>query len=184
MPCSPFKFPGQIQKVLIFTRNHATMKLTKLTAYTCLLLISVFSITSCEKDAEAKKTNRYEKTGIVLDGAQETPAVPTTALGTMDVLYIKGTKILNYKVSWSGLTGAPAAMHVHGLAPLGYAAGIVQTIISAPNANFPATGSYTGTLLVDGVVVKEENLLNGLYYINIHTAAYPGGEIRGQIRFQ
>jgi hypothetical protein len=37
---------------------------------------------------------------------------------------------------------------------------------------------------VDGVAVREEDLLNGMYYINIHTATYPGGEIRGQIVFQ
>jgi hypothetical protein len=160
------------------------MKLIKLTVLSSLLLISLFSTSSCEKDAETKKTNRYEKTGIAVNGAQETPAVPSSATGTMDVIYTRGTKMLNYKVSWSGLTAAPSAMHIHGLAPTGFAAGIVQTIISAPNANFPATGSYTGTLLVDGVVVKEENLLNGLYYVNIHTATYPGGEIRGQIVFQ
>jgi hypothetical protein len=32
--------------------------------------------------------------------------------------------------------------------------------------------------------VKEENVLNGQYYILIRTAAYPAGEIRGQITFQ
>ncbi|MEK7224254.1 MAG: CHRD domain-containing protein [Bacteroidota bacterium] len=33
-------------------------------------------------------------------------------------------------------------------------------------------------------MIKELDLLNGNYYINIHTAAYPGGEIRAQIEFQ
>jgi hypothetical protein len=160
------------------------MKLIKLTAFSFVLLAALLSVASCEKEAEAKKSVLYEKKGIVLSGAQETPATPSAAIGSMDVTYIRGTKMLSYKVTWSGLTGAPQAMHVHGLAPAGFAAPVFQTIISAPNAAFPASGSYSGTMLVDGIVVKEENLLNGMYYMNIHTPTYPGGEIRGQIKFQ
>jgi hypothetical protein len=178
----------RMEKVLIFTSNQATMKLIKLTAFSITLFAAFLSITSCEKEAEAKKTVLYEKKGIVLSGAQETPANPSPALGSMDVTYIKGTKTLSYKVTWSGLAGPPVAMHIHGLAPTGYAAGIVQTILAAPSAAFGVSGSYSGTMLVDGVVVKEENLLAGLYYMNIHTntapTPYPAGEIRGQIRFQ
>ncbi|MES1225442.1 MAG: CHRD domain-containing protein [Bacteroidota bacterium] len=79
-------------------------------------------------------------------------------------------------------------MHIHGLAPTGFAAGVVQTILggTANPTLFPANnGKYSGTLLVDGVVVKEADLLNGLYYMNIHTPSpyYPSGEIRGQITF-
>jgi hypothetical protein len=160
------------------------MKLIKLTAFSFILIAALLSVSSCEKEAEQKKTVLYEKKGIVLSGAQETPANPSAALGSMDVTYIKGTKTLSYKVTWSGLTGAPIAMHVHGLAPVGFAAPVFQTIISAPNAAFPISGSYSGTMLVDGIVVKEENLLAGMYYMNIHTPTYTGGEIRGQIKFQ
>ncbi len=167
------------------------MKLIKLTALTSLLFVFVFGISSCEKIAEKKKTTDYQKNGIALTGAQETPAVPSTALGIMDVFYSKETRILNWSVTWSGLTGPVAAMHIHGLAPSGFAAGVVQNIITAsggiatPSATlYPATGKFSGTMLVDGFVVKEQDLLNGLYYMNIHTATYPGGEIRAQIIFQ
>ncbi len=166
------------------------MKLIRLTALTSLVLGLLLATTSCEKVAEEKKTTDYEKKAIPLTGAQETPATPTTALGTMDVSYSKETRILSYSVTWSGLTGPVAAMHIHGLAPVGYAAGVVQNIITssggiaAPGAAYPATGKFSGTLLADGVVVKELDLLNGMYYLNIHTATYPGGEIRGQIVFQ
>lgn len=167
------------------------MKLIKLTALTSLLFVFVFGISSCEKNAEKKKTTDYQKNGIALTGAQETPAVTTSALGSMNVFYSKETRILTWSVTWTGLTGPVAAMHIHRPAPVGFAAGVVQNIISAsgglatPNATlYPATGKFSGTLLADGVVVKEEDLLNGLYYMNIHTAAFPGGEIRGQIVFQ
>jgi hypothetical protein len=82
-------------------------------------------------------------------------------------------------------------MHIHGQATVGYPAAVVQNIITSsggittPSATrFPATGTFSANLLVDGVVVKENDILNGFYYINIHTAAFPAGEIRGQIKFQ
>jgi hypothetical protein len=167
------------------------MTWSKPTAISFMLLAALLSFTACERDAEQKKTTDYNKLDLALTGAQETPATPTTALGSMDVSYSKETRVLNYAVEWSGLTGPVTAMHVHGLAPKGYAAGVVQNIITSsgglatPNANlYGATGKFAGSMFVDGVVIREEDVINGMYYINIHTAAYPGGEIRGQIVFQ
>ena len=165
--------------------NHAKMKLLKLTAFTSILFITLLSFNSCQNDDEVAKSTEYNKTGIIMSGAQETPPVATSAIGSLDVAYSKATKMLTYKVSWSGLTGNPISMHIHGLAPVSYPAGIVQTILSAPNAAlFPASGTYSGSLLADEVVVKEVDILNGLYYMNIHTAAFPSGELRAQIKFQ
>ena len=160
------------------------MRFIKLTAFSLIFFTTILSLSSCEKEAESKKGVVYQKTGIVMSGAQENPANPSGALGTMDVTYIKGTKMLTYKVTWSGLTGAPIAAHIHGLAPVGFNAGVFQTIIAAASPAYGISGSFSGSLLVDGIVVKEENLLSGLYYINIHTPTYTGGEIRGQIKFQ
>jgi CHRD domain len=170
-----------MEKVLIFIANLTIMKWIKLTAFATILLGILATFNSCEKAAEAKKTVLYEKKGIVMSGAQETPAITSPALGTLDVFYIKGTKTLSYTINWSGLTGNPVGMHVHGLAPTGFAAPVLQNISTT---GLTASGSRSGTLLVDGVVIKEESLLSGLYYINIHTATFPGGEIRGQIVFQ
>lgn len=165
------------------------MKLIKLTALSLLLTGSLFIISSCESDAELRRTSDYSKTGIMLTGANETPATPTTALGTLDVSYTKSSKILSYTINWSGLTGPVTAAHIHGLAPTGYAAGVLQSfstsaIVKCPTVSNTSCGTYKGTLLVDDVVVKEDNLLNGMYYVNLHTATYPAGEIRAQIRFQ
>jgi CHRD domain len=170
------------------------MKLIKLTALPILLFILVTGITSCEKNSEEKKTTDFEKKDIPMTGAQENPAVPTTGLGSMDVFYTKETRTLTYTVRWSGLTDSVMLMHIHGLAPVGFNAAVVQNIVAASNTIFPQktsgkytftkTGTLSGTLLADGVVVKEHDILNGQYYINIHTTTYPGGEIRGQIRFQ
>jgi hypothetical protein len=184
----------QIQKKPIFTVNHATMRVLKLTAVSILLFAFVINMTSCEPDDEIKSTQEYVKTGILMTGAQETPGNPSPAIGYMDVNYNVGTKILSYKVTWQGLTDSVMLMHIHGLAPIGYAAGVVQNIVTPTNGIYPQktnnkytytqSGTISNTLTVDGVKVKEEDLLNGYYYMNIHTTNYPGGEIRGQIRFQ
>ncbi len=170
------------------------MKLIKITTLSSLLFVFVFGTVSCEKAAEEKKTTDYEKKGILLTGAQETPAVPTTALGTMDVFYTKETRMLTYTVTWSGLSDSLSLMHIHGLAPTGFAAPVVQNIVAGSNSIFPQktsgkftflrSGTISGTLLADGVLVKEQDIINGLFYMNIHTSVYPGGEIRGQITFQ
>lgn len=170
------------------------MKFFQLPAYLILSVSLLGGLASCEKNAEQKKTTDYSKVGIPLTGAQETPAVPSPALGSMDVFYSKETRTLTYTVRWSGLTDSVSLMHIHGLAPTGFAAPVIQTIVGTSNTIFPQktagkftyakTGSLSGVLLADGVAVKEQDLLNGLFYMNIHTATYPGGEIRGQIRFQ
>lgn len=170
------------------------MKLIKLTALPLLLFVSILALVSCEPDAEIKKTTDFQKNGIVLSGSQETPAITSSAIGSMDVFYSKETRTLTYKVTWSGLTDSVLLMHIHGLAPTGFAAGVVQNIVTTSNSIFPQktsgkftfakSGTLSGTMLVDGVVVKEADLLNGQYYMNIHTTPFPAGEIRGQIRFQ
>jgi CHRD domain len=167
------------------------MKLIKLTALTSLFFVFVLGNISCEKNAEKKKTTDYEKKGILMTSAQEVPVNSSTAIGIMDVSYSKETRLLTWSVTWSGLTGAVSLMHIHGLAPKGYSAPVVYNIIAASNALalpnptlYPATGKFNGTVLADGFVIKEQDLLNGLYYMNIHTVANGGGEIRGQIVFQ
>ena len=166
------------------------MKLIKLTASSLLLLSLVFGISSCERDAEQKITTDYSKSGIILNGANETPATTSSALGSMDVFYTRETRILSYTVSWSGLTGPVTAMHIHGKAPAGFPAAVFQNIITSsngiftPGAAYGTTGKISATLLIDGVTVNEADLLSGQYYMNIHTTANPGGEIRAQIVFQ
>jgi len=161
----------------------------KLTALPLFMVASLFMISSCESDAELKRTSDYSKNGIAMTGAQETPAVNSSALGTLDVSYTRSSKILTYTVNWSGLTGPVVAAHIHGLAPTGFAAGVVQTfsltaITRCATVSNTSCGTYKGSLKVDDVVIKEQDLINGVYYVNLHTAAFPGGEIRGQIRFQ
>ncbi|WGS22912.1 MULTISPECIES: CHRD domain-containing protein [unclassified Bradyrhizobium] len=114
-----------------------------------------------------------EKLKATLSGKSEVPPTTSTATGTADIDYDAATKKLTWKLSYSGLTGPATAAHFHGPAESGKNAGVAVAI---PNAGkSPAEGSAT---LTDA---QAADLLAGKYYVNIHTAANPGGEIRGQV---
>jgi hypothetical protein len=114
-----------------------------------------------------------EKLKAVLDGKSEVPANSSSATGTADLDYDAATKKLSWKVSYSGLSGPATAAHFHGPAETGKNAGVAVPIPGI--ASSPAEGSAT---LTDA---QAADLLAGKLYVNIHTAANPGGEIRGQV---
>ena len=108
-----------------------------------------------------------------LTGAQEVPPVTTQGKGSAEVSFEPASKKLSWTVTYSGLSGPATAAHFHGPAEAGKNAGVAVPI---PNqANSPVTGSAT---LTDA---QAADLQAGRYYVNIHTAANPGGEIRGQV---
>jgi hypothetical protein len=114
-----------------------------------------------------------EKMKATLDGKSEVPANTSAGKGTADIDYDAATKKLSWKLTYSGLTGPATAAHFHGPAEPGMNAGIAVAIPNA--ASSPAEGSAT---LTDA---QAHDLLAGKYYVNVHTAANPGGEIRGQV---
>ena len=150
------------------------MRAPKLTAILFSLVILVF--VSCSKDS--KVGNIYTGDYLPMTGAQETPAVTTTAAGNISADYNKLTKLLNYRITFTGLSANASAAHIHGLGEAGTSAPVVQTFSSFPAAK---AGTYTGSLFADGVKIKEDDILAGRYYVNIHNASFPAGEIRGQI---
>lgn len=152
------------------------MRFLKLFSLLALVACS-FSINSCSDKTDV---NVIRKLGIVMDGTQEVPAKPGAWNGTMDIEYNKDTRLLFYKITWNSLSGAPIAAHIHGLGAKGFAAPVIQTFSGFTAAT---AGTFSGSVFIDGVVFKEESLYAGEYYINMHTALNPGGEIRGQVQF-
>jgi hypothetical protein len=114
-----------------------------------------------------------EKMKATLDGKSETPPNASTATGTADIDYDAASKKLTWKLTYSGLTGPATAAHFHGPAEAGKNAGVAVAIPNATTS--PNEGSAT---LTDA---QAADLLAGKYYVNVHTAANPGGEIRGQV---
>jgi hypothetical protein len=112
------------------------------------------------------------KMKATLNGAQEVPAVTTRGTGMANFTFDTVTRKLDYDISYSGLTGPAAAAHIHGPAAAGANAGVM---VPFPAAASPIKGSATLT------EAQATALMAGNTYVNVHTAAHGGGEIRGQI---
>jgi CHRD domain/PEP-CTERM motif len=121
----------------------------------------------------------------LLTGAGENPPNGSPATGT--ALFSLTGDLLSINITYSGLTGGPAAAaHIHCCASPGTNANVWVPFAGFPNAT---SGTYTNTIDLSTFVFSgggtEAALLaglsNGTAYANIHNATFPGGEIRGQI---
>jgi hypothetical protein len=154
------------------TFNHSREIILSIT-----LLLSSFIIMSgsCDKDDNNTVDNEYSLTANA-SGANEFPANAATATGGLTGTYNKETNKLTYTIVWTGLTGTANALHFHGPALPGANANPVITLaITTPTATGGATGEVTLT------EAQEADMLAGKWYWNVHTTAFTGGEIRGQV---
>jgi hypothetical protein len=110
----------------------------------------------------------------VATGANETPAVSTPATGIGSFIISKTLYKVDYKFVANGLTGPITMAHLH------YGAVGKNGAVA-----FPLT--VNGNVLSGTITTSrafEDSLANEKVYINIHTAANPNGEIRGQVYYQ
>ncbi|WP_120290693.1 CHRD domain-containing protein [Tardiphaga sp. 71_E8_N1_1] len=113
-----------------------------------------------------------DKMKATLNSASEVPANTSAGKGTADIDFDPATKKLTWKLTYSGLTGPATMAHFHGPAEAGKNAGVAVPITPA------TSGSEGSATLTDA---QAADLLAGKYYVNIHTEANKGGEIRGQV---
>lgn len=114
-----------------------------------------------------------------LSGANEVPARATPATGVASILYNPGTKIISVHVEVENYANAVTGSHIH-TAPVGVNGAV--TLGLGAEASYTRTGdSLTGNFLNLTYPGASLPLLTGGTYINLHSAQYPGGEIRGQI---
>lgn len=108
-----------------------------------------------------------------MSGANERPATPSAATGSFAGVVDPVSRVLSYTVTYSGIT--PTAGHLHRINNSTTGNGPVE--IPFPALGSPIIGTATLT-----TASRVDSLLNGFYYSNLHTPAYPGGEIRGNIK--
>jgi hypothetical protein len=108
-----------------------------------------------------------------LSGASEVPPTQSIAKGNLQATLDKNTRVLTWTLSVSGLSGPPTAAHFHGPAAAGENAGVAAPI--------SVTGQPTDNGAVTLTSAQMDDLLAGRWYVNVHTAANPNGEIRGQM---
>jgi hypothetical protein len=111
-----------------------------------------------------------------LEGAQEVPPNGSPAIGSVSGGYDPGTMMFFIHVEFSGLTGTTTASHIHGPANPGINAGV---LLALPIEFGVTSGSfdYATTL----TAMQASQLIDGLWYVNVHTVAFPGGELRAQL---
>ncbi|MBP9055827.1 MAG: CHRD domain-containing protein, partial [Saprospiraceae bacterium] len=113
-----------------------------------------------------------ETFSAILDGSEEIPAVNTPALGLASAIYTSNTNVLELNILATNLSGPIIGFHLHNGAA-GTTGPVVQNLESF------VVGSTVIVKLNAGDYIAA--LRNGDIYVNIHTEAYPNGEIRGQL---
>jgi hypothetical protein len=113
---------------------------------------------------------------VLLSGAQCVPPVDTTGSGTADLTFDPATRVVAWKIPYSGLSSPSTMAHFHGPAKQGQNAPPVIWLSTqgSPPAN-PMTGSATLT------PEQAQQFSAGEWYVNVHTQSHPAGEIRGQV---
>ena len=112
-----------------------------------------------------------------IDGLQETPPNASPGTGYADLQFDTVTKVLSWTITYSGLVAGTTNAHFHGPGAPGVPAGV--------RIGIPFTPAVTGATLIGSSAplsaLFESELLGQLWYINIHSSTFPGGEIRGQV---
>ena len=108
-----------------------------------------------------------------LRGANEVPPAVSQGSGSVDAVLNKDTMQLRWKVNFSAMTGPATMAHFHGPAAVGANSGVALGW-----ANPVVTGMEGSATLTPA---QAADLMAGKWYANIHTAAFPGGELRGQM---
>ena len=116
-----------------------------------------------------------------MNGAGENPPKNVPGVGTATI--VKSAGVYTFTINFSGMSGPLTGAHIHGPAPTGVNANI---IVPFSVAGAGTSGTLTGTFSSTNTAAISNDSLDvlmrtGNAYVNLHTAANPGGEIRGQL---
>jgi hypothetical protein len=107
-------------------------------------------------------------TATLSPGEEVPPAADSQGKGSFEMKLDAKTNEFTWKLSHGGMTGPATMAHIHGPAAKGANAGVVVPLVGMEGKAKLTQAQYG-------------DLAAGLYYVNVHTAKHPGGEIRGQL---
>jgi hypothetical protein len=140
----------------------------KILARIFILSALIVSFAGCDDDDEdGDNTTTFTAN---LNGASEVPPNLSDATGIATLIFNEDTNKATLTVPYTGITATDAHIHKGAVG------------VSGP-AVFPINVTASPLMLSNFTLTsqQEADLKNGLYYVNIHSAAYPDGEIRGQL---
>jgi hypothetical protein len=174
---------------MFFTVRGQTNYLRKQSIMRKLAFLGVFFIAAmvgCSEDDEVTDPTPVLpelNVSATLSGANEVPANPSTATGTVDGTLDQESRILSLNIMYSDSARAdsttadsiftPTGWHIHKASPDSTGAVVIDL-----GTTFTSPFAFKDTLTEAQVA----DLKAGLYYVNIFTAKYPQGEIRGQLK--
>jgi hypothetical protein len=105
-----------------------------------------------------------------LNGGNEVSPNPSINIGTTVVNVEPGTGVLTWSTTSTVPTAAVTGHHIHQAA-----AGVNGAVV----VNFG--GAYSGSVTIATALAAQIATQPRNFYVNLHTAPFPGGEIRGQL---
>jgi len=136
-------------------------------------------LTACAAGAlswAASANAASENFKVDLTGAQQVPPVDSPGKGSADLSYDPATRVLTWTLTYTGLSGPATMAHFHGPAAAGKN-GPVAIWISTKGGSAASPIKGEATLTPE----QAQQFSAGEWYINVHSQAHPGGEIRGQV---
>ncbi|HLW91156.1 MAG TPA: CHRD domain-containing protein [Roseiarcus sp.] len=113
---------------------------------------------------------------VDLTGGAQVPPVQSSGSGKADLTYDAATGVVTWSITYNGLSGPATMAHFHGPAGADANAGVVIWLTQKGGAaDSPIKGQ--ATLTPD----QAKQFAAGQWYINVHTAKNPNGEVRGQV---
>jgi hypothetical protein len=111
----------------------------------------------------------------LMDGSQENPPNGSPGFGSFSGTLDDITGAITLGGAYSGMLANVTAAHIHGPALPGVNGPVILPLTTSGGTagTLNGAGTYTALQIAD--------LLAGKHYVNVHTSAFPGGEIRGQI---
>ncbi|MDQ2842785.1 MAG: CHRD domain-containing protein [Acidobacteriota bacterium] len=128
----------------------------------------------------------FVATATLTPGADGATGSKGSGMATVD--WLSASSTFTYTLSWANLTGSATMAHIH-YGAVGVSGPVVIPFFMSP---MPATDTISGTLTSADFVADPSSgintiadmataIMNGNGYVNIHTAQYPAGELRGQL---